>query len=98
MKQKKQIIISNFPSGDTSTISFIRFPLAVLVVATHSYVADVGIGELHSESTSIFILFEYIKLFLGKVLGNCPVPIFFFISGYLFLEMLKKNSRKTYIY
>lgn len=94
MEQIKNVYNYDFASGYSSTISFIRFPLAVLVVATHSYIADLGFGDLHSKSISILILFEYIKLFFGKVLGNCPVPIFFFISGYLFFRDVKEKFTK----
>lgn len=71
--------------GGGDFISSFRFPIAILIVATHSFYQTPEYNRpLIEYPLNIFVFLEYIKLFITKVLGNCPVPLFFFISGFLF--------------
>lgn len=72
----------------SETISFLRFPLAVLVVFIHSS----GRGELDMsfpiwEMTGMDV-YNTIRTLVSHVLGQLAVPTFFLISGYLFFQHL----------
>ena len=61
-------------------INFLRIPLIIMVVFLHSYTATQNMDWVgRSGQWYTFITYE-----LSLVLGNAAVPIFFFISGYLF--------------
>lgn len=57
-------------------VSFLRFPMAVLVVYIHTS-TDVSCS-----------LGGAIQLFFSSILGNLAVPFFFFVSGYFFFTQL----------
>lgn len=63
-------------------ISFLRFPLIAGVVLAHSYVipavADADMGG------NSFPVFDQVRNLFSQVIGNIFVPLFFFISGFLF--------------
>lgn len=71
--------------NDSRTISSLRFPLAVMVVAIHSFItikgwdynciATQGLGS----NVAVFIM-----IFFSHVLCHIAVPTFFLISGFLF--------------
>ena len=70
---------------DSRVIDSLRFPMAVLVVAIHSYIAIDGwsyeavpIQGLGSNVAQFFIIS------ISHVLAHIAVPTFFLISGYLF--------------
>ena len=69
----------------TETISWIRFPLALLVVLLHSKAEIVGYG---ADLDSMPVLSFFTTLFTG-LLSRIAVPAFFFISGYLFFINMK---------
>lgn len=73
----------------SNTITAIRFPLIVAVVLLHTYIIDRPIGGtvfVPAGEYPAFDLFEH--LYRGE-LGNVAVPLYFFISGFLFFYGLK---------
>ncbi|MBQ6244279.1 MAG: acyltransferase [Bacteroidales bacterium] len=73
--------------ADSKAISSIRFPLAVMVVAIHSYFAvngwalsDVKNYGLGCNSAQFFIIS------ISHVIAQIAVPTFFLISGFLFFS------------
>ena len=71
---------------DSSVINAVRLPLAVLVVLIHSYIPVQGwnmsiINYAALTGRDIYSLF---CITLSHVLSEIAVPLFFFISGYLF--------------
>lgn len=89
------VTLNKAGGGISLVISSIRFPLAVLVVATHSFVLQNDLELLYHNPEAVVRYTEFIKLFIGKVLGNCPVPIFYFISGYLFFNGVSTHYKKS---
>lgn len=57
-------------------VSFLRFPMAVLVV------------YIHTSTDVSYSLGGAIQLFFSSILGNLAVPFFFFVSGYFFFTQL----------
>ena len=61
--------------GMEDIITYLRFPLIVLVVSIHAQVSDMyAVAGRTAE----------IERFIGQYLSSGAVPAFFFISGYLF--------------
>lgn len=74
----------------SNTITAIRFPLIVAVVLLHTYIIDRPIGGtvfVPAGEYPALDLFEH--LYRGE-LGNVAVPLYFFISGFLFFHGIEK--------
>lgn len=71
---------------DTEVIQVLRFPLAILVVFIHSYIAVEGfhISQVHYFELTGRDVYSLICISFSHVLAQVAVPLFFFISGYLF--------------
>lgn len=68
----------------SKTILFLRFPLIVAVVFIHANLADVMIGGVSLVEEGQFPLYELVSHVLSDELARIAVPLFFFISGFLF--------------
>lgn len=66
------------------TILFLRFPLIVAVVFIHAKLSDVMIGGVSLVEEGQFPLYELVFHVLSDELARIAVPLFFFISGFLF--------------
>ena len=70
----------------SKTINLLRFPLIVGVVFIHNYSPIVIINDVEfGNADYLFIYHTISKLFSQVVAGIC-VPLFFFISGFLFFR------------
>lgn len=72
---------------DSKTIEAVRFPLAVMVVAIHSYFAIEGWSyyEVANQGLGSNVA-QFFMIAIGHVLTHIAVPTFFLISGYLFFQ------------
>lgn len=82
----------------TQALDLLRFPLAIVILTLHIFAAanaDIATYNLNSENgISIFNLtIQFIEAFFR----NQSVPIYFFISGYVFFIGLQKWSKEKYI-
>lgn len=68
----------------SQTILFLRFPLIVGVVFVHNNLSDVIIRGISLVEDGQFPLYEIIFHILSDELARIAVPLFFFISGFLF--------------
>lgn len=85
-------------SGETSSIiRAIRFPLAILVVMLHSGIA-VTEWQYHiiAAPTAKVDIYMYMYIAVCETLCRVAVPLFFFISGYLFFSGMDKWSWVKY--
>lgn len=79
----------------SQTISFLRFPLIVGVVFIHNKMAEINIqGKVISYDTWPWL--TYTMDFFSSVLPTISVPLFFFISGFLFFYKVE-FGRGVYI-
>lgn len=62
----------------SNIITWLRFPLAMLIVLQHYYTPDIA--------GSTGTLYWYIGNFFNHILAAIPVPLFIFISGYLYFN------------
>ena len=70
----------------SQTIQFLRFPLMVAVVVIHTHIADIAIGGEQLTYASQYPFFDVLYHLLTGMLTRVAVPLFFFISGYLFFS------------
>lgn len=96
---------------DTDVIKILRFPLAILVVFIHSYIVVDGfhISQVNYCELTGRDIYSLFCISISHVLAQVAVPMFFFISGYLFylnyqqwnwakwLEKLKRRSKTLLI-
>ena len=73
-------------SLQSKVISFLRFPLIVGVVMIHSDPGAVNIGGTQIFDIDNFKIYEYTRYFVSEILARIAVPLFFFISGFLFFK------------
>ena len=67
----------------SKTISYLRFPLIVGVVFIHNKMAEINVqGDIVSYDDWPWL--TYTMDFFSSVLPTIAVPLFFFISGFLF--------------
>lgn len=92
------------PSLTSKVISFLRLPLIIAVVFIHSSPHAVKIGGTLLVDMSDLGIYGIISTLLSQRIARIAVPLFFFISGYLFfgkgpfsesvyIKKLKKRSR-----
>lgn len=81
----------------SQTINFLRFPLIVGVILIHSHVLKAvygGVNILEKVSMPYYI---GVSAFISGVLATIAVPLFFFISGYLFFIKAEPFLRQGYL-
>lgn len=81
----------------SKAIDVLRFPLAVMVVAIHTYFNE-GLKARGNVDVPFYgeWAHEFIRLF-SIVLTDCAVPMFFVISGYLFFIRTPHLTKTIYI-
>ncbi|MDR1644697.1 MAG: acyltransferase, partial [Tannerellaceae bacterium] len=80
----------------SQVIDFLRFPLIVGVIFIHNSSAIVTIpNETFGNETFLPLHYICSNLF-SDVLGRIAVPLFFFISGFLFFLNIEKFNGKSY--
>ncbi len=76
-----------------NVIRQLRFPMMVLVTYAHSY------GHV-AENFNLLSLdwntYEFLKLLISQTLVKVAVPVFFFMSGYLFFSNVKEWNLTVY--
>ena len=78
----------------SKTISFLRFPLIVLVVFIHSYIMMPYHGS--DVTASEVPIFYNIEFLLSEIIACIAVPLFFLISGFLFFYRLQGFNQAKY--
>lgn len=68
----------------SKTITFLRFPLIVAVVIIHTDLTDVIIGGNLLVNKGDFPIHDVLRHVLTNELARIAVPLFYFISGFLF--------------
>lgn len=87
-------------SGDelqSRTIDFLRFPLIVGVVFIHTDFSDIVMKGVKQISFVDYPLFSHIFFLFSKVIFEVCVPLFFFISGFLFFYKTAGFSMEIYL-
>lgn len=88
----------------SKVISFLRFPLIVAVVFIHSQPHEVIIGGISLVDSNNLNTYTYVNFLISGVIARVAVPLFFFISGFLFfkgvltLNLIKENSKNVVLH
>ena len=80
----------------SQVIDFLRFPLAVGVVVIHASADELvmnGVNVLDPESLPVYDNLSYL---LARVFAAIAVPLFFFISGFLFFYRIPRFTSRDY--
>lgn len=84
----------------SKTISFLRFPLIVLVVLIHTQINSInGISSndtITNPFSGAFPIYESNSFLFSQIIARIAVPLFFFISGFLFFYKTPDFSLSTY--
>lgn len=80
----------------SKTITFLRFPLIVAVVIIHTNLTDVMIGGSLLVNGSDFPVYNVLRHVLTNELARIAVPLFYFISGFLFFYRTE-FTKTTYL-
>lgn len=77
-------------------IDVMRFPLAIMVVAIHTYFCEAlkAPGNVDVPFTGVWA--HELITFFSIVLTDAAVPAFFVMSGYLFFMKTDPNSTEKY--
>lgn len=68
----------------SDSLNLLRFPLAVVVLTAHIWPTDSFVLQGTSYATDAFPLFQFISRCFSGFLRGQSVPIYYFISGYVF--------------
>lgn len=80
----------------SKTIAFLRFPLIVGVVLLHSTMTDVVINGTLMVDVAAYPFFRSFSYLFSEVFSCIAVPLFFFISGFLFFYRSDGFDGRTY--
>lgn len=79
----------------SDTIKLVRFPLIIGVVMLHLTFENAVIAGQTFINPHLYPAYEYYKFFFDKVLA-VRIPLYFFISGYLFFNRADHFTRADY--
>lgn len=81
----------------SNTISFLRFPLAVMVIVLHCGLADMNYSVLGLPNIQEnYAVYYWVTWLCGHFVSNCAVPVFFIISSYLLFFNVDKYNFGVY--
>lgn len=80
----------------SKTIDYLRFPLIVGVVMIHARFSEIMIGGVNVLQGDVFIFYTVVSDLFSDVLGRIAVPLFFFVSGFLFFYRSSEFSASVY--
>lgn len=78
------------------TIDWLRFPLIVGVVFIHTDFSALSLKGIDSINLANYPIFTVISSLFSKIIFEICVPLFFFISGYLFFYKTAGFTAKIY--
>lgn len=82
----------------SKTIDWLRFPMVLLVIFVHSQGRNyVSSSPSIGLELSILDLYDYFRNFLSVQMGRVAVPVFFFISGFLFFYKTREWNVSVYL-
>ena len=80
----------------SQSLDLLRFPLAIVVVTVHMFSARVGLDGSQFNADA-FPVFRDVCIFIRAFLAGISVPIYFFISGYVFFVNVDELTTERYL-
>ena len=98
MEEEVQYVASDVAKEQllSHTISWLRFPLIVAIVLLHTFILNrpVGGNVITVDNAHLFAIFEHVT---KADIGEIAVPLFFFISGFLFFYNVTVFNKQIYV-
>jgi fucose 4-O-acetylase-like acetyltransferase len=88
--------LKNYPQLQSQVIDFIRFPLIVGVLFIHNRNSNLVLDGQIIGTDNYLPIFHYCSSFFSQVFGRISVPLFFFMSGFLFFLNVDKFNGYSY--
>ncbi|MDE6648809.1 MAG: acyltransferase [Muribaculaceae bacterium] len=98
MDNPKQLGTSHDEVLFSKVIDYMRFPLIVGVIFIHNYRMADNMEGVESFTSTNLPIYYYVSNLFSNTLASIAVPLFFFISGYLFFYKVNSFSSTTYLY
>lgn len=90
-EKSKEVLLSK-------TIDYLRFPMIVGVIFIHNYRMADNMEGIESFTVTDLPVYYYISNLFSNTLASISVPLFFFISGFLFFFKVDSFSHSIYLY
>lgn len=81
----------------SKTIDFLRFPLIVGVVLAHSNLSQVVIDGVNWAQNGTYPVYTLVSYLFSGIISRVSIPLFFFISGFLFYYKTPVFTGNTYL-
>ncbi|MDR1225387.1 MAG: acyltransferase [Prevotellaceae bacterium] len=81
----------------SSVITFLRFPLIVGILFLHNINSTTATASMEFGNAGYLPVSYACREFFSQVLGNVAVPLFFFISGFLFFQNIDGFPKQGYL-
>ena len=81
----------------TQSLDLLRFPLAVIIVSVHVFNSETIIIQDKIYDVGCISLYKDFLLFIEGFLRGISVPVYFFISGYVFFFGINQFTRNVYV-
>lgn len=81
----------------TQSLDLLRFPLAVFVLIIHVFACGVSLGGDAVDVNSVPILSKCSVIIAG-FLGRQSVPVYYFISGFVFFHGINRLDKENYLH
>jgi surface polysaccharide O-acyltransferase-like enzyme len=81
----------------SNVIDFLRFPLIVGVLFIHNTTSTVAIPGAEFGNAENLPIFYICSNFFSQILGRVAVPLFFFISGFLFFQNIDGFTKQAWL-
>lgn len=81
----------------SKTISFLRFPLIIGVILIHADLSKIIIAGHKCINNIDYPIYANISYLFSNIIAQISVPLFFFISGFLFFYKVQIFNNKVYL-
>ena len=81
----------------SQSLDLLRFPLAIIIVSVHVFNSESVIIQDRVYDVSSIQLYNDFLLFVDGFLRGISVPVYFFISGYVFFLGVDKFTKNVYL-
>jgi surface polysaccharide O-acyltransferase-like enzyme len=81
----------------SNVIAFLRFPLIVGVVFIHNTSTTIIMPDMEFGNVENLPIFDMCSTLFSQILGRVAVPLFFFISGFLFFRNIDGFTKQDYL-
>lgn len=81
----------------SQTICFLRFPLIIGVILIHADLSTIPIDSNECINNIDYPIYTQISYFFSQIISRIAVPLFFFISGFLFFYKTQIFNSNIYL-